>query len=427
MPVQVTVIGTGVSGIAATLEAQAQGAEVTLIGGRPGASALNSGAWDIALAPSLPPTPLWQEIPSPRQGFQEIVRYSPQHPYALIAGNSPDPLALLANALERLSNQLSFHLRGSTEQSFLALSPLGTVKPTAYTDVAHSAGNLLQMRGARLLITGWKGSASSAPLIHKLLGEEHQRQNFPYLAELRSTELALKGLRISSTIDLAKSFDDEATSERLIDLLIGEAARHRATHVALPPIMGIERTSHIFSRLAESTDQHWFEILGFPPSVPGLRLYRHIQDFVKNSRLRFLSGEVSSIKKKNRQITQLLVNGEEVPVERLVLCTGKFISSGLLPKKNDPKSLLEEPLLGWPVLVPGEMTQGSFFEAQGFASAGIRASTHLQPVDLNGKLLYENLWAAGSLLGGYDAALQGCGMGVAVGTGTLAGRLATLS
>ena len=75
-------------------------------------------------------------------------------------------------------------------------------------------------------------------------------------------------------------------------------------------------------------------------------------------------------------------------------------------------------------LSAGRLASEKFFSDHPLFSVGVRTNANLQPVGERGQVLCENLWAAGSLIGGYNPATEHCGMGVAAGTGTLSGRMA---
>lgn len=434
MAAHVTIVGSGVAAAAASLEALAQGAEVTVIGGRSGGSSMGPGVWDVAAPPFRRPHDLWEEIPGPTTSLEEVIRRSPRHPYSILSQDgSRNLVAILSNSFERLSNRLSLHLKGSLGQPFLALTPLGTVKTTAFADPAHAAGNLREFREARLLIVGFTNLPPFSPeLCRDQLKGIHQRQKFPYCAEIRSARLELKGIPDPvSPIDFAKRLDEEELIEELYDRLVGEASRHRATHVALPPVIGLHQNNHIFSRLAETTSVHWFEVLGIPPSVPGLRLYLQLMRFYRGERLTLREGLAQKGKVEGHRLSSLRVDGQELAVDRVVLATGKFLGGGITHANNRfCETLLDLPLFsGGQVvnsLAPCQLTSRDFFDSQGLGEIGVRTGPRLQPVDERGQLLYENVWVAGSLLSGYDAALEGCGMGVALATGTVAGREASL-
>ncbi len=245
MTAHVTIVGSGIASIAAAIEAKEGGAQVTIVRGRPGASALSSGAWDIA------------------DDLKEIMRGRPSHPYSLLSQNeaSRNLSDFLERSIERVSNRLGLRLRGSTSGNMLVLNPLGGLKATGFVPQTHAAGNFLEMQGARLLILGFRGLPSFATTqIADFLRELLQKKGSPSLSKVSSGEISLKGLSsLLSPIDLAARLDDDEMIESLHQTLIHEAENHRATHIALAPVIGIQKTTHIFSRLTEATKLHWFE------------------------------------------------------------------------------------------------------------------------------------------------------------------------
>jgi glycerol-3-phosphate dehydrogenase subunit B len=56
--------------------------------------------------------------------------------------------------------------------------------------------------------------------------------------------------------------------------------------------------------------------------------------------------------------------------------------------------------------------------------AGVRIDASLRPLDENGEPAYRHIYAAGSVIQGYDAAADKTGLGVAIFTGYLAGEAA---
>ena len=432
----VTVIGSGIAALAAALEAKSHGSQVTVIRGRPGATALSSGAWDVAGAPTRHARMKWKEHPSPADNLLELVHRTPHHPYAVLSKNDlcRDLPNSISRAMDQISERLSLKLRGSLGQNFFALHPLGGVKATAFVQPSQCRGNLLEMSGARLLVVGLRGLPYfSAPEIAKLLRQIHDHQGHPYLAQITTTELTLKGLPESlSAFEIAKHFDDEALIEALYPLLLQEAEKGRATHIALPPVMGLQKAEHILSRLTEASKLTWFETLGTPPSVPGLRLQQALERALGKSGFQVVAGEaVEAItdQKKVREIKIRTPEGLQThPVDHLILTTGRYLGGGIIKEKTFRETLLNLPLFaeGRPLpqeekIFTGKFLSEKFLDNHELFSIGVRTNQDLQPVGERGNLLYENVWAAGSLLGGYNSATQHCGMGVAVLTGTIAG------
>lgn len=437
---KVTIVGSGIAAIAAAIEAQAQGAHVSLVRGHPGATALSSGAWDVAGLPTRYPALPWQEYPSQAESLQELIRRHPRHPYAILSQNQAcHPLpSFLEQMIERLSNQINLKLRGTLSKNIFVLNPLGSVKATAYVPLSHLAGDLLAMQEARLLIVGFRGLPYFfSQQIAKILDILRTRQKTNHLRDVAAVTIDIEGLpQTLSPIDLAGRLDSEECIETLCRLLLQTAERQKSTHIALPPVIGLKKTDRILSRLKEATGLAWFETAGLPPSVPGLRLQKAIDAFVEKnaSHWTVLEGHAVGATSKNGRVESLHVQHqdkeEKIPVDRLVLATGRYLGGGIVKEKS-----FQEPILDLPIFIEdrqvrevfvGKVTSDKFLEDHPLFSAGVQMNERLQPLDDRRRTIYENVWVTGSLIGGYHAATQHCGMGVAVGTGTLAGRMASL-
>ncbi len=437
---KVTIVGSGIAAIAAAIEAQAQGAHVSLVRGHPGATALSSGAWDVAGFLTRYPALTWQEYPSQGESLQELIRRHPHHPYAILSQNPAcrHLPSFLEQTIERLSSQLDLKLRGSLSKNIFIFNPLGSVKATAYVPLSHLAGDLLAMQEARLLIVGFRGLPYFfSQQIAKILNALRTRQKINHLRDVLAVTIDLDGLpQTLSPIDLAGRLDSEECMETLCHHLFQTAERHRATHIALPPVIGIRKTDRIMSRLKEATGLAWFETASLPPSLPGLRLQKAMDDFVEknSSRWTVLEGHAVGATSKNGRIESLHIQHkdkeEKIPVDRLLLATGRYLGGGIVKEKS-----FQEPILDLPIFVEGrqvrevfvgKVTSDKFLGDHPLFAAGVQMNEKLQPLDDHQRPLYENVWVAGSLIGGYQGATQHCGMGVAVATGTLAGRMASL-
>jgi glycerol-3-phosphate dehydrogenase subunit B len=64
------------------------------------------------------------------------------------------------------------------------------------------------------------------------------------------------------------------------------------------------------------------------------------------------------------------------------------------------------------------------FGDHAFARFGVRTDDDLRPTDGDGRPEFDNLRAAGSVLGGYDFPAEKSGSGVSIATGYAAGRAA---
>jgi glycerol-3-phosphate dehydrogenase subunit B len=112
--------------------------------------------------------------------------------------------------------------------------------------------------------------------------------------------------------------------------------------------------------------------------------------------------------------------------DAVVLATGHHIGGGLRKER-----VIREPLLGLGVFHDGKPAQAGglrmqhleYLDATQEFRTGLATDERLHPLNEEGRAPFENLFAAGSVLGGYDYAGP-CGFGVPILTGWLAGRWA---
>ena len=153
-----------------------------------------------------------------------------------------------------------------------------------------------------------------------------------------------------------------------------------------------------------------------------------LQDLVQRRQVEVIAGEVASFRTSGKRLAAATTaTGEELEADHFVLATGRFIGGGLVKSR-----LVSEPLLDLAVYYQGEPIGAAYprlrhLEYLGPEPAfrtGLLTDAELRPVGEGGEPAFTNLRAAGSVLGGYDYAAGGCGFGVPLLTGRLAGRLA---
>jgi glycerol-3-phosphate dehydrogenase subunit B len=118
-------------------------------------------------------------------------------------------------------------------------------------------------------------------------------------------------------------------------------------------------------------------------------------------------------------------NGSMAPYEptALVLATGGLVGAGI----DSDREHVYEPVFDCPVASPDDRDEWSDQDAFGphaFARFGVQIDEDARVIDPDGGALYENLTAAGGVIGGYDAAAEKSASGVSLATGYAAGRTA---
>jgi glycerol-3-phosphate dehydrogenase subunit B len=346
----------------------------------------------------------------------------------------------LEESFSAVSSTLDLKLKGGLGKSQFILTPFGTVKPTAFVQQSLAGGNLAEMRDSRLLILGIRGLPQfESREVARILEWIGRRRGTSSLFQIASAKMTLENFpSVLSPISLATLLDDDNRIEIFHRAVTREVEKSRATHVALPPVIGIEKTDHILGRLREATGTNWFETAALPPSLLGLRLQRAIDRFLSKPRgeaRRVIEGEAVRSEIRNRKVNRVTIRSEgreeDLSIDRLILATGRYLGGGIVKEKTFCEPVLDLPLFSeaYPVenCFVGRLATEKFLAPHPLYSDGVRTNAQLQPVGDRGQVLYENVWTAGELIGGYNPSTQHCGMGVAVGTGRFAGRLGAIS
>ena len=100
-----------------------------------------------------------------------------------------------------------------------------------------------------------------------------------------------------------------------------------------------------------------------------------------------------------------------------MLASGRFIGGGLIGKRNG----VTESVMNLPVAQPVDRHGWhckDMFDAKGhgISKAGVETDASFRPVDAQGTVLYDSVFAVGTLLAHQDWMRMKCGTGLAVGT-----------
>ncbi len=343
----VAVIGAGVTGVAAALAAQRRGARTCLIRSAPGNTALSSGAWA---------GPLQDELRT--------------------------ALAAAGVVLEKTGQPL-LHERGRTISCDYAAS----------THVRASA-----QPGA--VVCGFFGY----PQFHA-----------PALARIWSRHTPLRAVTIQlpdtpaagwTTVSLA------AAIERNTDALI--AALPDAPLLLLPAVLGIEQHAAVQERL-RSAGGHVAEVLAGTPSLPGWRLRLALEHVVAAHNITVFEGRARIAQSERNRVLSVRTAHETIHSGSFVLATGKFAGGGITGDTELRESVFDLPVwveqLGdvYTAVDALPLTDPVRQDSQSLLGAGVHTDAALRPVDRAGDVVYQNVFAAGSVRAGWQAALAGLG------------------
>jgi len=376
MAASVVVIGGGLAGAWAAITAAQQGASVTLATRAPGATALYAGG--IEIAPDL----------------EAVMAGEPFHPFTRLYR---DHLKLAAD-LEQVSSSLVAELgraglpiRGELSRPGRYPDLHGRPRPAQLVPATVAAGELGGLRGRTVAVAAVEG-----------VGD--------YDAAATAEALAEQGVKAST----ARAALRELPRGAALGDLFGRpapAVRSSAELIAFPPG---------FVKLPANG----FELLAAIPSPHGWRLQKALEGVLRRARVEVLAAEVTDFRRRGSRLLAAVAGERELEADGFVLATGRFIGGGLVKSR-----LVREPLLDLAVYYQGEPIAAAYprlrhleyLDPAPAFRTGLLTDPELRPVGEDGKPAFANLWAAGSVLGGYDYGRGGCGFGVPLLTGWLAG------
>lgn len=409
---RIIVIGGGAAGAWAALAARRAGASVALVRRSPGASAVSSGALDLGAASDLSGRPA-----RPEEAAFVLARSRSDHPYAALGASLSDVIARARGFLVETHTRLG--LTGAPDRNLKLATPLGAVKESWLAQGSVARGDLQAWAGATIGVvdlpnrTAFDGRAMAAGLTAA-----------GYRAIALPVSLPIHAF--ASTQELARLLDEGEPRQAFAKAVALAAKSAGATHVLLPTAGLIDPTGMLDAIVRDGVSAA-AEIIGAPPSVPGLRLEMDLQACLRDAGIEIVTASVREGVRAGGRIQRLqLDDGRELEADAFVLATGRFLGGGIRHE-----GVFHETVFGLPVFVDkedvadkwlGDLLDRNAAGTQSALKAGVAVDTSMRPVDDQGHVVLENLFAAGSVIGGYDPAKDGSGLGVAALTALAAGE-----
>ena len=416
---EVLVVGGGLAGLTAAIAATRAGADVRLVSAKQSTLRNASGLVDVLGYTHDGAGPI-------ADPFEALDDLHEEHPYATVGADAVrDGLALFDDVTG------DRYRGGHTARNALVPTHGGTVKPTARYPESAAAGVASDDRDA--LLVGFERLVDfDAPL-----AAEH--------LEAAGVPFDVRGV----TVEFPVPLDPDAMVTRFADLLdrnpepetrssatsvraalaaAVEPHLEGAERVGFPAVLGEDHTRAVRTELEERLDAAVFEVPMGPPSLPGMRLEDLFFDALESSGANVTVGNpVVDYEAEDGRIEAVYVDkhGQRTPyhADQVVLATGGLVGRGI----DSDRGGVREPIFGCHVPTPDdryEWFDEAAFGDHPFARFGVRVDEDLRPQTAAGLPEFENLRAAGSVLGGYDFAAEKSGSGVSLATGVVAGQRA---
>ncbi|GKZ13307.1 glycerol-3-phosphate dehydrogenase subunit GlpB [Haladaptatus sp. T7] len=413
----VVVVGGGIAGMATALSAAREGAQVRLLSHKESTLRHASGLIDVlGYADGLVADP-----------FEAISGLPEEHPYRTVGQEGiRDGLDLLDSVTDYAGSH--------TDRNALVPTFGGRIKPTARYPKTSASGLASDDRDT--LLVGFETVVDfDAPLAAERLSAD-----VPF--DARGVTVAFPGdFRTDARITrLAHALDENERIERTrngisTSLPARTALAERvkphlgdAERVGFPAMLGEERPGEVIASLEAELGADVFEVPMGPPSLPGMRLETAFHDALKDEGVRTTSGNPVVDFEGGDELEAVVVerNGAEIPFygDQFVLATGGLVGKGI----DSTRERVSEPIFDCHVPAPEDRYDWSDPEAFGehsFARFGVETDDELRVLDADGEPEFDNLRAAGGVLGGYDFAAEKSGSGVSLSTGVVAGRIAS--
>ncbi|WP_336002148.1 glycerol-3-phosphate dehydrogenase subunit GlpB [Halorientalis halophila] len=412
---EVLVIGGGLAGATAAIAAARTGADVRLVSAKQPTLRHASGLIDV-----LGYTPDGEgPLAEPFEHFADLPE---GHPYERVGRDAVEA------GLAMFDDICGDSYEGKrTDRNALVPTFGGRLKPTARYSASAAEGLASDTRD--MLLVGFERLVGfDAPLAAARLNAadppfEARGVTVEFSADLTAEP---KVTRFAHLLDRDESTDAgrpvrSALADRVVAHLDGEA------RVGFPAVLGDDHPNAVRDELADRLGAAVFEVPMGPPSLPGLRLEDRLYDALDAAGVRIETGNPVMGFAGDDRIESVTVdrNGASVPyaAEQFVLATGGLVGKGI----DSDRDGVAEPIFDCHVPHPPDRYDWFDDDAFGdhrFARFGVDPDRDLRPLDASGTPEFENLRAAGSVLGNYDFAAEKSGSGVSLATGVRAGRLA---
>lgn len=394
------IIGGGLSGLLCGIALAREGRHVAAIATGQSTLHFSSGSFDI-----LGYDADGQVVTSP---FEAIKQLEASHPYHLVGLEN---VPLLATQALRIFTECGLSGQGGVAHNHFRMTPIGSLRPTWFTlDDYLTVQTPQAFPYKKVLLVNVPGFMDfPVSLIteglHRLGAEvETALVSVPSLMHRRQSPSEMRSANLAKVLARDKKLQQIAAR-------INKAATE-VEAVIMPAIVGMDSQEAVaFIRSRVQKPLHFVSTL--PPSVPGVRVQTLLRKHFANLGGVYMLGNTVTgghvEDGRLRYVETSLLPDERLEAEDFVLATGSFASDGL--KSNYERVF--EPIFDLDTTAPADRMQwvtSSVFDDQPYRSYGVKVNASMQAQ--KGGQTISNLYVAGAVLGGHNAAKLADGAGV---------------
>lgn len=403
MKFDTVIIGGGLAGLVCGIRLQKAGKKCAIVSSGQNAMHFSSGSFDL-----LGRLPDGTVVEDPIKALSSLDK---EHPYSIIGAEAVEKYA--QEAVD-FFNGCGVPVCGDARKNTWRVTPTGERKPSW---LKLGDFTLFETKEAKI---------GSKALIVNILG--YLDFNTKFIAdsfEKEGTECKIISIKLEEmerlrknpsemrATNIARVMDREGVWEKAVAQVKAKLTDEDV--VVLPAVFGLKDVT-IIDQIRKAIGIKTIFIATMPPSVPGIRSQMRLKAEFENAGGRFFLGDtvVDAEYDSEGNVKSLGTSnfGDiRLYADNFVLATGSFFSKGLVatPEK------VTEPVFGADLV----MKEGrenwfdrNFWNRQNYISFGAAVGKDLNVI-AGGKEI-GNLYAAGSIIGGYNALYEGCGGGVAI-------------
>jgi glycerol-3-phosphate dehydrogenase len=427
----VLVVGMGLAGLTCAWRACQRGLRTRVIAKGHGALYWHTGCIDL-LGFEPNGTGIPQLVKSPRRAIEKLVKQNPGHPYSL---ETIENIETSLHDFQNLAESYNYPMRGSIDKNWLLPTALGTLRPTCLAPETMVNGDCSQEANGQLapmMIVGIQGFLDFYP---NLIAANLTASGISAIG-IQVRLPALDNQRIINGRLLAEFFEKEDFRSEVCNAIKDqletmEIDLSKYSRLGLPAVLGLRNPISVWRDMQNRLGIPIFEIPTLPPSVPGIRLSAILQNAIEKLGGQIFEGMqvIRASCDENMVITTIWSEAaaREKPhyAKNYVLATGGILGGGISTNSNGS---VTETAFGLPV----EMNEGrTSWLQQDFMSknphpifeTGLVVDKNFQPIKVDGKPYFHNLYAVGTTLAGADYLHQCAFDGVAVASGLYLGKI----
>lgn len=397
------IIGGGLAGLICGLRLQKAGQNCAIVTSGQSALHFSSGSFDL-----LGRLPDGTIVDKPLEAMESL---GENHPYSIIG---KEKVAAYAAEAPKMLKDLGIGVNGDASANSWRITPTGERKPSWLTldDFTPLASRDSKI-GDKILIVNILGYLDFNT---KFLADSFEKQNsvcrissikLDEMERLRKNPSEMRASNIARVMDREEVWTKAA--EQIKGMVKDEDT------IVLPAVFGLKDPS-VPEKIRKSIGVKTMFVATMPPSVPGIRTQMTLKAEFEKAGGRFLLGDtvtdaVFGQDGKIESIETANFGDIRMYADNFVLATGSFFSKGMIatPEK------VYEPVFGID-LTFGDKREDwfdrNFWNRQDYISYGAKVNSSLNP-SIDGMKI-NNLYVAGSLLGGSNTLYEGSGGGIAI-------------